>query len=68
MMYRAKITYCIPQVQNIEKYEKSYICTDAKDTYIEVTSEKEAELIEELNDLYKKAFNIYEALIEETTK
>lgn len=68
MKYRAKITYCIPQVLNIEKYVKSPICTDANDTYIEVTSEREAELIEGLNDLYKKAFNIYEALIDETTK
>lgn len=68
MMYRAKITYCIPQVLNIEKYVKIPICTDANDTYIEVTSDREAELIEELNVLYEKAFNIYETLIDETSK
>lgn len=66
MKYRAKITNIVPQIRNISKYAKSYICRDTQDLYIEVETEEEAELIEELNYTYQKAFAIYNELIEKT--
>ena len=66
MKYRAKITNIIPQIKNIKAYEKGYICRDKEDLYIEVDTEEEAELIEELNNTYQKAFAIYNELIEKT--
>ena len=66
MKYRAKITNIVPQIRNISKYALSYICQDFYDLYIEVDTEEEAELIEELNNTYYKAFAIYNELIEKT--
>lgn len=66
MKYRAKITNIVPQIRNISKYAKSYNCRDTQELYIEVDTEEEAELIEELNYIYQKAFAIYNELIEKT--
>lgn len=66
MKYRAKITNIVPQIRNISKYAKSYISRATQDLYIEVETEEEAELIEELNYIYQKAFAIYNELIEKT--
>lgn len=66
MKYRAKITNIVPQIRNISKYATRYICRDTKDLYIEVDTEEEVELIEELNYTYQKAFAIYNELIEKT--
>lgn len=66
MKYRAKITNIVPQIRNISKYATCYICRDTQDLYIEVATEEEAELIEELNDTYQKAFAIYNEIIEKT--
>lgn len=66
MKYRAKITNIVPQIRNISKYAIGYICRDTQDLYIEVDTEEEAELIEELNYTYQKAFAIYNELIEKT--
>ena len=66
MKYRAKITNIVPQIRNIKKYATRYICRDTQDLYIEVETEDEAELIEELNYTYQKAFAIYNELIEKT--
>lgn len=68
MKYRAKITNIIPQIKNVKKYENRYISHGAFDTYIEVDTEEEAELIEEMNYTYGKAFLIYKELINLTTK
>lgn len=66
MKYRAKITNIVPQIRNISKYANSYICRDNEDLYIEVDTEEEAELIDELDYTYRKAFAIYNELIEKT--
>lgn len=68
MKYRAKITNIIPQIKNVKKYEHAYILHDATDNYIEVDTEEEAELIEEMNYTYRKAYLIYKELINITTK
>lgn len=68
MKYRAKITNIIPQIMNIKKYEYAYILHDATDNYIEVDTEEEAELIEDMNYTYRKAYLIYKELINITTK
>lgn len=68
MKYRAKIGYIISQIINVKKYEHAHIIRDAFDTYIEVDTEKEAELIEEMNEAYRKAYLILLEIIEITTK
>lgn len=66
MKYRAKITNIVPQIRNISKYATGYICQDFHDLYIEVDTEEEAQLIEELNNTFQKAFAIYNELIKKT--
>ena len=68
MKYRAKITNIIPLILNVKKYEKSNFLHDQNDTYIEVNTEKEAELIDELNYTNRKVYLIYRELIDLTTK
>lgn len=68
MKYRAKITNIIPQIMNVKKYEHANILHDANDTYIEVDTEEEAELIEEMNYTYRNVYLIYKELINITTK
>lgn len=68
MKYRAKITNIIPQIKNVKKYEYNIVIHDAQDMYIDVDTEEEAELIEEMNWTYRKAFQIYKELINITTK
>lgn len=66
MKYRAKCTNCISQILNITKYKNSFICKDATDRYIEVDSEEEADLIEEINKQIGETTKLYEKLIELT--
>ena len=66
MKYRAKITNIVPQIMNIKAYERRYYLEINKELYMEVETEEEAELIEELNNIYQKAFAIYNELIEKT--
>lgn len=66
MKYRAKITNIVPQIKNIKDYVNGLIYRDIEELYIEVETEEEAELIEELNYTYQKAFAIYNELIEKT--
>ena len=68
MKYRAKITNIISQIRNVKLYTNRYIARDTTDSYIEVNTEEEAELIEELNYTIDKATRIYTKLIEFTTK
>ena len=63
MNHRAKMTYCIPQMMNVYENGKAYVCKDAKDTYIEVNTQEEAELIEEINDHFQQALQLYKQLI-----
>lgn len=66
MKYRAKITNIVPQIRNISKYAKSYIYRDKEDLYIEVQTEGEVQLIEDLNLTYRLALAIYHKLIEKS--
>lgn len=68
MKYRAKCTNIVSQIKNITAYSKSYICHDAKDHYIEVDTEDEAELIEELNEEMTQALKTYKKLMSLTIK
>lgn len=68
MKYRAKITNIVPQIMNIKSYARRYYLEINQELYIEVKTEEEAELIDELNYTYQKAFAIYNELIEKTTK
>lgn len=63
MKYRAKMTYCIPQMMNVYENGNANVCKDAKDTYIEVNTEEEAELIEEINNHFQQALQLYKQLI-----
>ena len=49
MVYRAKITKCYPKVESLLDLSKYSIVRDAKDTYIEVSDETLAEIIESMN-------------------
>lgn len=51
MMYRAKITRIFSFVESHYNLKKYTIVRDPKDTYLEVNSEDEAELLEKLNQL-----------------
>lgn len=68
MKYRAKITNCISHIRNVKRYANITAIHDAKDTYIEVNTEEEADLIEDLNYTMGKAVTIYTKLIELTCK
>lgn len=59
MMYRAKITDCYQVIECIYDMRKMFVCHDVKDTYIEVKTEEEAELIERLNEAQKRSKELY---------
>lgn len=63
MKHRAKMTYCIPQMMNVYERGNAQIVRDAKDFYIEVNTEEEAELIEEINNHFQQALQQYKKLI-----
>lgn len=63
MKYRAKMTYCIPQMMNVYENGNAQIVRDAKDFYIEVNTEEEAEVIEEINKHFQQALQLYKQLI-----
>ena len=56
MVYRAKITKIYNTIEDIYNFKKHHVVTDSKDAYIEVDTEEEAEIIEEMNKL-KEQFN-----------
>ena len=51
MVYRAKITRIWSTIESYYNLKNYNIVRDAKDAYIEVNNEEEAELIERLNRL-----------------
>ena len=63
MKYRAKCTWCISHVMNTYNICKNPILKDATEHYIEVDSEHEADLIEELNTEMKVVSKIYTELV-----
>ena len=57
MKYRAKCTYCIAQMCNTySDRRKNPMPKDAKDIYIEVDTEKEADYIETINHYMRHAY------------
>ena len=66
MKYRAKITNCIQLIECCYNFKKHYVCHDKHDSYIEVDTEAEAEIIEKLNDLQGQCRELYSQLIELT--
>lgn len=63
MKYRAKCTYCIPQVMNIyPNRRKNYMPKDDFDTYIEVDTEEEAHCIEQINKYMQNAYILQNSL------
>lgn len=63
MKYRAKCTWCAPLLYNCDKYVNAYYPRDKYDTYIEVNTEEEANLIEQLNGHQEATFKIYNELL-----
>lgn len=64
MKYRAKCTYCIAQMANTYPDRRKYpMPTDKNDTYIEVDTEKEADLIEAINYHMRIAYEHLQNLI-----
>ena len=59
MRYRAKITDCFQVIECIYDMRKMCVCHDFQDTYIEVETEEEAELIERLNEVQKRSRELY---------
>lgn len=49
MMYRAKITRIQPWIEDHYNTNLYYLVKDAKDVYIEVSNEDEAEHLEQMN-------------------
>lgn len=68
MKYRAKCTNCISQVMNAYNINKYPILRDARDFYVEVDSEYQAELIEELDKHMKEAVKIYTTIVNINSK
>lgn len=54
MKYRAKVTQIPSHTTDIHYLYNRQFVTDKTDIYIEVESEEEAELIEEINELSKE--------------
>lgn len=62
MKYRAKITSCAHLIDNLYDFENAYICKDERDTYVDVKTEEEADLIEQLNRHQEESQRIYREL------
>lgn len=54
MMYRAKCTKIVADVENMYNTNKNHIVKDERDYYIEVNTEDEAEIIEKMNKLQRE--------------
>ena len=64
MEYIATVTYCIPQIRNIKKYATRALIKAGGETNIIVDTNEEAELIDELNKTFKKAYRQYRELLQ----
>lgn len=64
MKYRAKCTNCMAQMSCLYDERENPFVRDALDVYVEVDTEREAELIELLNDACFKAVRTYSKLFE----
>ena len=52
---------------NIYPKSKNYYCADAYDLYVEVDTEEEANLIEQLNGYQEGSFRVYNELVKITS-
>ena len=64
MEYTATVTYCIPQIRNIKKYATRALYKAGGEINIIVETNEEAELIDELNKTFKKAYRQYRELLQ----
>ena len=64
MEYIATVTYCIPQIRNIKKYATRALNKVGGEINIIVETNEEAELIDELNKTFKKAYRQYRELLQ----
>lgn len=62
-MYRAKCTWCISLLKNMNELKNSYFCKDKEDIYIEVNDEEVAELIEQMNKSQQETFRLHNELL-----
>ncbi len=67
MKYRAICTHCVSPIMNIYPKSKNYYFADARDLYIEVDTEEEVNLIEQLNGYQEGSFRIYNELVKITS-
>lgn len=62
MMYRVKITHCAPIIENILGANYPYYLKDDHDLWIEVDSDEEASIIENIELLQTKTFQEVQVL------
>lgn len=67
MKNRAICTHCVSPIMNIYPKSNYYYSADARDLYIEVDTEEEANLIEQLNGYQEGSFRVYNELIKITS-
>lgn len=68
MKYRTKVTHCVSQIKNINKYAAAHILKDAHDLWIDVDTEEEAAQIEVFDHYMGMAIEKYMKLVELTLK
>lgn len=68
MVYRAKITRIFSTIENIYNLRKYNVVSDSKDSYIEVRTEEEAEIIEKMNKLKTEFDKLHIVLLEKTNR
>ena len=68
MVYRAKITRIFSTIENIYNLRKYNVVRDSKDSYIEVRTEEEAEIIEKMNNLKTEFDKLHIVLLEKTNR
>lgn len=61
--YRVKITNCMPQIDNIYDLSGSYIIKEQNEIFLDVKTEEEAQLIEELEQHQTESRRIYNELL-----
>ena len=61
--YRVKITNCMPQIDNIYDLSGSYIIKEQNEIFLDVKTEEEAKLIEELEQHQTESRRIYNELL-----
>lgn len=68
MKYKANCKNCISQILNVSHYKNCAIEEEDGQAWIVVETQKEAQLIEQLNDAMSEAIRIYMKIINLTTE